>query len=536
MKPFDANGVFRSAPNETSALRRLAVRGAGATVLSGVLGQALQIIATVILARLLAPADFGLVAMVTTFSLLLSNFGLNGFTEAVIQREEIDHFLASNLFWINLAAGSLLTAVFAAAGSLAAQFYSNPHVAPVAAGIAATIFFTSTSVLHLALLKRAMRFSVVSANDIVSRFIMVAASILLAWAGWGYWALVAGAVAQSLSASAGAWILCRWVPSLPRRAAGTASAVKFAMHVYGRFSVSYGSRNVDNVLVGWRFNAQSLGFYKKAWDLFALSAFLFVQSLTSVAVSALSRLNRDPIQYKRKLLSAIAVTAFVGMGVGANLTLVGKDVIRLLLGPAWDPAGRIFMLFGPGIGVMFIYGTHSWIHLSIGRPDRWFRWTVIEFVATGSLFVLGLRWGPAGVAAASSASFWILTIPALWYAGRPIHFGVGPVLAAVWKYIVASLLAGCGTAVIMGRLPSFVTASGWIAAVARIAGISSLFGVLYVGVVILLHRGCAPLYQVTGLLREMVPWAGSQNSEPAKDAVSSTGTTGVPTLASEERT
>src|ERR1019366_5037121 len=102
-------------------------------------------------------------------------------------------------------------------------------------------------------------------------------------------------------------------------------------------------------------------------------------------------------------------------------------------GPGWEPAGRIFTFFGPGIGVMLIYYVHSWIHLSIGKADRWFRWGLIEVTATCLLFVLALRWGAVGIAAAWTASFWILTIPALWYAGRPIHFGIGPVLAAVWK-------------------------------------------------------------------------------------------------------
>jgi PST family polysaccharide transporter len=427
------------------------------------------------------------------------------------------------LFWINLAAGLVLTAGFAAAGSLVARFYSNPHVTAVAAGMSATIFITSSSVLHLALLKRAMRFSVVSANDIVARAVSVAVSILLAWSGWGYWALVAGAIAQAASTSLGAFTLCRWVPSLPRRVTGTACMVQFAMHVYGRFSVNYFARNMDNVLVGWRFNAQALGFYKKAYDLFALAAPLFVQSVTSVAVSALSRLKRDSQQFSRYLLSALSLSAFLGMGLGADLTLVGKDVIRLLLGPAWEPAGRIFTFFGPGIGVMFIYGTHSWLHLSIGRADRWLRWTIFELAVTGLLFVLGLPWGPAGIALAWTASFWILTIPAFWYAGRPIHFGIGPVLAAVWKYIVASLLAGCATTVITAQLPSFVVVSSWTGALARIATISSFFGILYVGAVVLLHRGCAPLYQVARLIREMVPWRGL--STPSL-AVAPTGVTG----------
>jgi len=520
VRPFDASGAFRPVPEGGGNLRSLAVRGAGMSVLSGVLEVGVQVIAVVVLARLLAPADFGVVAMVTTFSLLLSNFGFNGFTEAVLQREEIDHFLASNLFWINAGAGLLLAVGFGAAGPLVARFYSEPRVTAVAAGISVSVFVFSSSVLHQALLKRAMRFSAIAANDVLARVISVAVSILFAWVGWGYWALVAGVVAQTLSVSLGAFILCRWAPSLPRHVAGTLSMVKFAMHVYGRFGVNYGARNMDNVLVGWHFNAQALGFYKRAYDLFALTGSLLVSSLTAVAVSALSRLNRDSIQYKRALLSALAVTAFVGMGVGGTLTLVGKDVIRLLLGPRWEESGQIFIFFGPGIGVMLLYGTHGWIHLSIGKPDRWLRWGIVEFAFTALLFLVALPWGPVGIAVAWSASFWILTIPALWYAGRPIDFGVRPVLAAVWKYIVASLLAGLACLTVCGVFPSFAGLPGATWALARILTTSFLFIVLYLAVVILLHRGFDPLYQIMRLLREMLV---SRTFSSPSPAVPSTG-------------
>src|SRR5467141_1958647 len=100
LKPFDASGVFQPA-GEGPELRRLAVRSAGVTVLSQGVAFAVQMISTVVLARLLTPADFGVVTMVTTFSLLLTNFGLNGFTEAVLQTAEINDALVSNLFWIN---------------------------------------------------------------------------------------------------------------------------------------------------------------------------------------------------------------------------------------------------------------------------------------------------------------------------------------------------------------------------------------------------------------------------------------------------
>jgi PST family polysaccharide transporter len=462
-------------------------------------------IATVALARLLTPADFGVVGMVTTFSLLLMNFGLNGFTEAVVQWEEMDHFLASNLFWINVGVGLFLTVGFAAAGSLLASFYHNPLVAHVAVGISLTILLTSVCVMHQALLKRAMRFSVISANDIFSRTASVVVSILLAWAGLGYWALVAGAIAQPLSASIGSWWLCRWVPSLPRRRCGTGSLVRFAINVYGRFTVNYFARNTDNLLVGWRFNAQALGFYKKAYDLFAFSMNQLTSPLTIVAVSALSRLNKDPAQFRRYLTRALEVMAFIGMGMGADLSLVGRHMIRVVLGAQWGESGRVFTFFGPGVGIMLLYAIHGWIHLSIGRADRWFRWGILEFAVTTILFLVALPWGPVGIAAAWTASFWILTVPAFWYAGRPIQLGVAPVLAAVWKYVAAALLAGTACTASIREIPSLAATSNMGAALEGIVIISAMFLILYVSSVIVLHRGCAPLYALVALLREILP-------------------------------
>lgn len=504
MRPFDASGAFRPAA-AGGELRGLAVRGAGATLFSGGVGLAVQVVATITLARLLTPSDFGVVAMVTTFSLLLVNFGANGFTEAILQFEKVNHALASNLFWINFGVGVLLTVSFAGAGSLLAQFYRDPRVARVAVGTSLSILIGSTSVLHQALLKRSMYFSALSVNDIISRSVSVAVSILLAWAGWKYWALVAGVVAAPLSTSIGVWTLCRWTPGFPRRAANTGPMVRFAMHVYGRFTVNYFSRNTDNLLVGWRFNAQALGFYKKAYDLFALSAALLVSPLANVAVAALSRFDPRSAQFRRYFLNALTVMAFVGMGLGADLTLVGKDVIRLLLGPNWGESGRIFMFFGPGIGIMMLYYTHGWIHLSIGRADRWFRWGIAEFACTFLMFLVGLRWGPAGVAVAWTASFWILTIPSLWYAGRPVQFSVTPMLAAVWRFVLASALAGGAVTYAIGKMPDVLAGPSRMEAVARIGVISIIFVVLYVGMVILLHGGFGPLQQIARLLQEMTP-------------------------------
>ena len=500
-----------------SELRLLAIRGAAATVSASGIGLLVQVVGTVVLARLLTPADFGVVTMVTTLSLLLANFGLNGFTEAIIQFEDMDDHTASNLFWLNSGAGLVLAIAFAAAGSLLARFYQNPLVANAAVGVSLAIFVGAISVVHLALLKRAMRFTGTSTNDLVGRVVYTAVPILLAWRGLGYRALVAGIVAQQISVTIGAWWLYRWVPNLPRRTGKTWAAIRFAAKVYGQQSLRYSKGNIDNLLVGWRFNAAALGFYKKAFDLFALSGSLLSASLDNVALAALSRVNQDPARFRRYLSTSLGVIAFVGMAVGADLTLVGRDVVRLVLGPQWSESGRIFQLFGPGIGVMLLGGTVGWIHLSIGNPGRWLRWTVVEFAFTTSLFLLALPWGPKGIAAAWSVSYYILLIPAFWYAGRPIGLGVSFFVAAVWRYAAAALLAGFATAGIFRGTPFWASPVGRGPALEAAVIISSVLVALYLCTAVLLHRGFGPLRQFASLLRELAPLRKS--TRPATETV-----------------
>jgi len=507
VRPFDSNGAFVEVAQQ-GGFRQVVTQSAGITVVSGVLGVFVQMAGTVILGRLLTPSDFGLVTMVTAFSMLLMNIGLNGFTEGVVQRETVDHQLVSNLFWINVGVGFILTIGFAVAAPLLARFYGEPRLKPLAAVISLAIFLNCISVLHLALLKRAMKFVETSAIELVARGAAVLVAVVLAWVGWGYWALAAAAVASPLVAAVAAFVLCRWLPGRPRRVDGTAPMVRFGLNVYGRYSVNYCGMNMDQLLLGWRFNAQALGFYKKAYDLFFLSAGLSVSRLALVAVAALSRLKRDPVQYKKYLLNAISVVAFIAMAVGGGLSLVGGDIIRIVLGPGWGTSGRILTWFGFGTGMMLVHEMHGWIHLSLGRADRWFRWGILELSVNALLFALALRWGPIGIATAWTTAFWILTLPALWYAGKPINLSISLILDALWRPVVASALAGWASFAIMRQSANLLAGDRFADALARVATVSPIFVLLYVAAIVVLNRGLAPLRLVAALFRDMVPRYG----------------------------
>ena len=504
MKPFQSDGTFHPIATGTG-LRRTAVRGAGAAIAGSASNFAVQIGSVVILARLLTPVDFGVVTMVTTFSLLLRSFGQNGFTELIMQREEITDSLASNLFWINLGIGTILTLVFASSGRLLALFYHNTAVVEVTRGMSLTIGIGCLGYIHTGLLQRAMHFRTTAIINFAGQVLYVIVSISLAMAGWHYWALVWGSVTQTAVVAVGTWSMCRWVPNRPGRAAGTGTGLKFAMNVYSHCAFNYLTRNSDNLLVGWRFGAPALGFYKKAYDLFVLPEQQLLSPLSAVVVSTLSRVNRDREQFQRYFLRVIAVLALVGMGIGADFALVGEDIIRFLLGPGWEEAGRIFALFGPGIGVMLLYNTHGWIHLSIGRPERWLRWSLMEFACTVTLFLVALRWGPSGIALAWTVSYFLLMFPGFWYAGKPIGLGIGPVLSVIWKFFVASFVAGCTTLLIIKAMPHFAMTAGALSALLRMISVSLLFFGLYFCGVTALHRGLKPVSEAVSLLRHLLP-------------------------------
>jgi PST family polysaccharide transporter len=350
-----------------------------------------------------------------------------------------------------------------------------------------------------------MAFRAIAMIHFIGQLSLVVVSIILALAGWHYWALVWGSVTQTVVVAAGTWLVCHWVPSLPRKVPGTASGFRFAMNVYSHFAFAYWTRNTDNLLVGWRYGAQSLGFYKKAYDLFVLAENQLLSPISAVAVSTLSRVSSDREQFQRYFLRAISVLALIGMGVGADFALVGPDLIRFLLGPGWEEAGKIFALFGPGVGVMLLYATQGWIHLSIGRPDRWFRWGFMEFLFNTSLFLLALPWGPSAVALAWTVSYFLLMFPGFWYAGRPVGLGVGPLFAVIWRFFLASIGASFGTVLVLRTVPPLTATIGYSGAFVKMCLVSLIFFAEYVVAVVILHRGIKPIAETMELFRDLLP-------------------------------
>ncbi len=462
-----------------SQLGRTAVRGGAITIISQALGLCLQIGSTITLARLLMPRDFGLVTMVTTFSLLLQSVGANGFTEAIVQREVITHKLLSTLFWINVGVGLLLTLGFAFASTYVAWLYGEPELRAICAAVAVSILMDHIGTLHVALLRRGMQFGVINSAVLGARASGLGVAIAGAANGWGYWALVANLLVYPFVISVIAWLCCSWRPGLPARDADTRPVIKFALHTYGYFCANYVCRNLDNLLVGWCYGSLTLGNYKRAYDLFALPLSQLTAPLTAVALPTLSRLRSDAVRFRKYYLKSISLIAFTGMGLSAIFTLTGKDLLVLLLGQKWIESGRIFTYFGPGIGIMLILSTNRWLFLPLGRADQLFRWGVCEVLVTGLLFVIGLPFGPRGVALAWACSFFLLAGPGLSYAGRLIGLRFSAIFSVAFRYAFSALVAGVLCWCLLNRVDSGVGRLAAESIFVKTVVHNCLFGVLY---------------------------------------------------------
>lgn len=499
------NDEYFSTDHLKSDIKKHAMRGAGASLLASSSSFVIQFSSTVILTRLLTPADYGLITMVTAISLLFASFGVTGFSEAIIQRDELDHETMSTVFWITTAGSATLTILFFLIAPVLAWFYKEPRLCVIGVAVAFSIISDGIGAVHMALLRRNMQFSIASRIQIVARFTGVVIAIIMAWAGLGYWALVANTIAWPLLISAGGWIFCKWRPGLPKRGTAAMSITRFALHTYGNFFLNYSSRNIDKLLIGWRYAAGALGFYKKAYDLFVLPASQIISPLNDVALAALSRIREQPDKYRRYYLDAVSAIAFVGMPLSAFLTVSGSDIVLFVLGPQWTKAGEVFSYLGASIGIMLIYGTQGWLHLSLGRPDRWVRWSVIECVITACFFVAGLPFGIEGVAVAYAVSFYCLIWPCLAFAGKPIDLQFSLILKVIWPPFLAALLAGVVTIGILRGIASVSAIFDHFYVAVRIVTAGLLCGCTYLLMTVILHGGIKPIRQFTHVGLQLLP-------------------------------
>src|SRR5438132_3038042 len=368
----------------------------------------LQTASTVALARLLRPQDFGLTAMVSAIIGLIGLWTDLGLSNATVQRSEITHGQVSALFWINCALGTGVMLVVALSAPVIAWFYHEPRLVGITVAFSTIFLLGGLTVQHRALLRRQMRFKLITIIDSVSMAFGIATGIAMAWLQFGYWSLVGAQLGGSLLNCALVWAMCDWRPGAFQRGVGALPMLACGASVTGFQFLAYFTRNFDNILIGRVLGAAALGIYSKAYGLLTLPMGQINMPLSGVLLPALSRLQDKPPEYARLFLRATRAIALVTVPIVVFSFFLAEDTVLVLLGRQWLAAARVFQLLAPAAAVSAIAFASNWLCQSLGPPRRQLHYAIVPAPGRATGFLIGIKWGIIGVAVSFSLTFTIL--------------------------------------------------------------------------------------------------------------------------------
>lgn len=442
----DTNRHFHTA-HLMPDLRGRSIRGGVVTLVAQGLKFILQLASTAILGRLLLPEEFGLVAMVTAITGFVAMFKDAGLSMATVQSEHITHAQVSTLFWVNVALSVVLMAVTAALAPAISWFYGEPRLTGITLALAAAYIFGGLTVQHQALIQRQMRFTALSGIAVASFAASVVAAVAAALYGLGYWSVVIMTVAGAAVNAALVWLFSGWRPGLPVRGSGVMPMLKFGGNLTGASLLNYASRNVDNILIAYFWGTAAIGLYSRSYALFQAPLRQLSAPFQSVTAPMLSRLAADEERYGKVALLLLRACAIAGAGAAVFVVLFANEIVAVLLGPQWTEAVPIIRWLSMAIFTQVALMGGQNIIVARGRADVYLRYTIFNTsVAIGS-FVIGLPWGPTGVAAAYSLTGLFFRAPALVGAldragcvtKRAFYTQVGPIILVSGMVALAGL-------------------------------------------------------------------------------------------------
>jgi PST family polysaccharide transporter len=379
----------------------------------------IQLISTVVLARLLSPSDFGLLAAVTAIvgvADLVRDFGLTG---AIIQSKKLSETVWRSVLWLSVALGVVGTIVIAASAWLIAGIYQNDALIVLTIAVAPTLLVNSLCMPLQARVQKEMKFGLMAQIDVVSMLVGVVGSIIAGLLGWGVWSLVVlqgGALIYRLIAL---WVAARPKFGRPRISREVVPLVTTGGSIFGVQLLNYLARNVDNVLVGSQLGANALGQYSKAYSLFLLPLQQLNGPLGRVALPVLSSLQDDGERYRRYVRGALLVIGYLTLPTFGVLAALSGPLVELLLGSQWTSSAVILSLLSIAGIAQGIGNVQGWIYISLGRVHRQLVYYVVTRPLVIGSFFVGLWWnGVEGLALLYGLTTLALLVPGFWLAIR----------------------------------------------------------------------------------------------------------------------
>lgn len=401
----------------------------------------LRLGALMVLARLLDPQDFGLVAMVTVVAGFFEKLRDAGLSVVTIQRAAISEEEVSTLFWINMMVGATLGVLLSAIAPVLSFFYNEPRLVWVTVGLAAGFLFNAAGVQHSALLQREMRFVTLSGVEILSLALSTAVGIAMAIGGYKYWALVVMAVVMPASTTIGVWLATMWVPGRPHWGAGVSSMIRFGGTTTLNILVVDVAFNLEKLILGRFFGAEALGIYGRAYQLVKIPTDSLNSAIGGVVFSALSRLQNDHDRFKNYFLKGYSLVLAMTVPVTVACALFADDIILVILGPQWKDAIPIFRLLTPTILIFALIMPMGWLMYSLGLAGRSLKISLVIAPLVLAACILGLPYGPSGVALAYSVAMILWVIPHLAWCINGTMISLRDLLEVVHRPLLSAIAA-----------------------------------------------------------------------------------------------
>jgi PST family polysaccharide transporter len=471
---------------DTSAVRlnlkRKSVRGVFFMVGGGGTDLVVRLISTFLLARLLSPTDFGLVAMVVSVTAIAEQFAELGLSTATVQCRELSHQQVTNLFWINVGAGCLFSVAICGLAPVIAGFYATPELVTMTLVISTTFIWGGLTVQHQALLSRQLKQSHMAFVRVTASFLSLALTVLLAAYHFGVWALAWREVSRAFFVAAGMWLFCPWLPGWPRSGVGTRSLLRYGSHLTLGQLVTACVGQLDRLIIGRFFGAGPLGLYRQAQQLILAPIEQIRLPLISVASPSLSILQADAGRYRRYYQRIVLVIGLVTMPTGIFIAIYAHEITHVLLGQKWIAATLFLRIFGLITAVKPCLDTTALVMLTTGLSKRLLKLSVVYNALLAACMLAGAYWGVNGVALSNFIAVALMAVPMLYLSLRETPVSVTAFFGAVSTPAVGSGLM----AIVVLTMRGFIFHYGMV--VSLFGGLSVAIAV-FVAVVFMLPIG-----------------------------------------------
>ncbi len=430
------------------------VSGMAWTLGTQIANQGSRFLVSVILARLLGPRDFGLIGMVfvfTGFATAISDFG---FSQALVQRENVEERHRSTVFWLTCLTGLLLALLTVGGAPLVAKFYRESRLAPLMTLIALAFPVSSLNVVQKAMMYRAMRFRALGLIETGGTVVSGIVGVTLAIRGFGAKSLVWQFLASYFFVVTAMWWVGKWRPRFEIDRGALKELFGYSSHLTAFSAVNYWFRNGDNLLVGKFFGAWDLGIYARAYTLMLLPLNQVTSVVSKVMFPVFSRLQNEPQRVKDLYLRMIGIIALITFPMMLGLFATTDHFVIAAFGPAWAamiPVLRIFSILGM---LQSIISTTGLIFQSQGRTDWQFWWGIFSAGACIAAIVLGV-WMGSLVAIATSLLLISIVLFPLYFSipGKLIGLTVPDVLRKLWSVLGCAVAMACAVWAMQALLP-----------------------------------------------------------------------------------